>query len=518
VAEAPVQSEAAAPAKPSNAPSDGTFASLPLRPELIDALCGPKMGLERPTPIQASALPVLLDPKADSDAILQAQTGSGKTLAYLLPIVQDLVALAASRAAKGRPLDRSVGTLAIILVPTRELANQIYETAQALLSYRAPKSEDVAEGASPRWLTPGLLSGGMSRQHEKARLRKGIPLLIATVCRVSPVHATRLLTPVQPGRLLDHLSATASFRLAGEPARKKKKPAPTGDDDFDVEDHPFVRDPNAASDSDDSDVDLLAKPTSRSYRPRFADAPDADLSLRWLVLDEADRLMDMGFEPQIKQVLDHLARRSRLNSRRRTVLCSATMQESVEKLAGMALRKPKTISAATPSDVKGGETVRYAPPAQLVQSYAIVPPKLRFVALVALLRRLLAPSIVVKKGEGNKALVFVSCTAAVDLLWAAIGGLQMGRAAEDEGGKGKATAGDGLAQRSAILPGAAVYRLHGNLDLPTRLASLKAFAHAEGSAALICTSVAARGLDVPFVRSVVQYDLPTEVRLASGAR
>lgn len=304
----------------------------------------------------------------------------------------------------------------------------------------------------------------------------------------------------QPGRLLDHLQATTSFRLAGEPPQKQRK-VEKGEDEFDIEDNPYTREAGEASEESEDD---FSKPTSRSYRPRFADAPpDPDLTLRWLVLDEADRLMDMGFEPQIRDILTQLAKRKRLTAKRRTILCSATMQESVEKLAGMALRKPKTLTADAPSSSKE-ETTRHAPPAQLVQSFAIVPPKLRFVALVALLRRLLSP--VKKGGENNKALVFVSCTAAVDVLWSAIGGLQMGR--DEQEGKE-----DGLAQRSVILPGAAVYRLHGNLDLATRLASLKAFSTATGSAALICTSVAARGLDVPFVRSVVQYDLPTEVRL-----
>lgn len=80
-------------------------------------------------------------------------------------------------------MERNVGTMAVILVPTRELATQIFDTAQALLDYRSPRVEG-GEGVtrvSTRWIAPGLLVGGQHRQHEKAKLRKGIPLLIATV-------------------------------------------------------------------------------------------------------------------------------------------------------------------------------------------------------------------------------------------------------------------------------------------------------------------------------------------------
>ena len=194
----PAQKQPAAPAKPSNAPSDGSFESLSILPQLAALLQSPKFGLKRPTPVQKLSISHLMNSALHNDTILQAQTGSGKTLAYLLPLVQDLLSLSAEFAKEGKPLDRSVGTLAIVLAPTRELANQIYEVAQNLLSFSSSHAanrvsskgkekanedndEEEDDHISPRWLTPGLLSGGMSRQHEKARLRKGVPLLIATV-------------------------------------------------------------------------------------------------------------------------------------------------------------------------------------------------------------------------------------------------------------------------------------------------------------------------------------------------
>ena len=162
---------------PSNAPSmSANFSDMPIRKELVSHLTG-KMGLQHPTTVQKLAVPFLCDPSSSKkDALLQAQTGSGKTLSYLLPIIQDLVALSETMKGKGRSLERSVGTLAIVLVPTRELANQIFEVANKLLGFASG-----SDSASHRWITPGLLTGGAHRQHEKARLRKGIPLLIATV-------------------------------------------------------------------------------------------------------------------------------------------------------------------------------------------------------------------------------------------------------------------------------------------------------------------------------------------------
>ncbi|KAI0775670.1 DEAD-domain-containing protein [Trametes elegans] len=477
-------------AKPSNAPLDSsTFSGLGLDPLVVAHLAN-KMNIEKPTSIQRAVLPALLptieDPVA-RDIFIQSQTGSGKTLSFLLPILQDLLPLSSLSY-----IDRSIGTLAIIIAPTRELAKQISDVLEALLKLRLRARDESAEDAAPRltrWLVSGLLTGGENRTHEKARLRKGVPILVST-----------------PGRLLDHLQNTSSFNVG---------------------------------------------------------------KCRWLVLDEADRLMELGFEETIQGILKGLDGRRNLavqaveegksleaggwdwSRRRRTILCSATMREDVQKLAGTTLTNPIVIKAlADDADaqaiVPGPQ--KFTPPSQLSQKFVVVPLKLRLVTLVALLRSLLAQS---QNRKGTKIIVFLSCTDSVDFHWYLLGGTLMG---DDENGddESKSESSENEAEenrsedaagsdaepsqskspektkkkaprekvevKSALLPDTSIYRLHGSLPLQTRLASLKGFSANPAqsktpmppNSILLCTSVASRGLDLPLVRAVVQYDLPTE--------
>ncbi|GLB37575.1 putative RNA helicase [Lyophyllum shimeji] len=492
--ETPTQSTQPRPtSRPSNAPLDSlSFAGLGLDP-LIVAHLTTKMNITKPTSIQRSALPALLIAPSESNALrdvfIQSQTGSGKTLAFLLPILQDLLPLSSLSY-----IDRSIGTLAIIIAPTRELAKQISDVLETLLQLRLrPENESADDpGASPtrltRWLVSGLLTGGATRTHEKARLRKGVPILVST-----------------PGRLLDHLQNTSSFNVA---------------------------------------------------------------KCRWLVLDEADRLMDLGFEETIDGIVKGLDGRRRLaltalkegksmevggwdwERRRRTVLCSATIAENVQKLAGTTLVNPLMVKATevdqpllattTSTSVEGNGAQppvvleEFTPPSQLVQKYVIVPLKLRLVVLVALLRSLLAQS---PGRRGIKIIVFLSCTDSVDFHWNLLGGAALD-GGEQPAEQKKESAGDSesdeddedadestprdekVETRNSLLPDTSLYRLHGSLPTATRLASLRGFsgagsskakaADAPSSAILLCTSVASRGLDLPLVRAVVQYDLPTE--------
>jgi ATP-dependent RNA helicase DDX31/DBP7 len=480
--EAPLQTASPkTPSKPSNAPLDlFSFAGLGLDP-LITAHLNTKMNILKPTSIQRAVLSLLLsnqtEERANRDVFIQSQTGSGKTLAYLLPIIEDLLPLSSHSY-----IDRSIGTLAIVIAPTRELAKQISEVLEALLTLRLRADGEKAADPAPstrrtRWLVSGLLVGGATRTHEKARLRKGVPILVST-----------------PGRLLDHLQNTSSFNVG---------------------------------------------------------------KCRWLVLDEADRLMELGFEETITGIVKGLDGRRRLamhavqegtstevggwdwSRRRRVILCSATMREDVQKLAGTVLVHPMMIKA-TESDALSGEppqisfadgpsssSTPFTPPSQLAQKYVIVPLKLRLVALIALLRSLLAQS-----RRDCKIIVFFSCTDSVDFHWHLLGGSHMGdedesESATSDAGNGESGAADVASPKvvktgvkSSLLPEASIFRLHGSLPTATRLASLKDFTApppgtgktptASASSILLCTSVASRGLDLPLVRAVVQYDLPTE--------
>ncbi|BEI96822.1 hypothetical protein CcaverHIS631_0204110 [Cutaneotrichosporon cavernicola] len=515
-----VQASEVAVGAPSNAPLDtSTFKGLGLDPLLVHHL-QTKMGIKAPTGIQKACLPYTLSHPLDIDAragknddddededeakapevaapgprdvFIQSQTGSGKTLSFVLPIIQALLPLS-----KLSYIDRSIGTLAIILAPTRELAQQIAKVVESILTMALSLADDEEDRGYTRWLVSGLLVGGGTRTHDKARLRKGVPILVAT-----------------PGRLLDHLQNTSSFQCA---------------------------------------------------------------KTMFLVLDEADRLMDLGFEETIQGILKALdgRRRNEMNAERegeagmmrwpywnrgrQTVLCSATVDAKVERLAGMTLRDPVTFRPSEkekrldPAVVKALEAAgeieipdadeKFTPPSQLAQRYVVAPTKLRLVALVALLRSLVGKDKVDTSEDGTKVIVFLSSTDAVDYHFRLLAGVTMGAPApapeEDEDeeestdeasdseGEGEAKSkakpkpkakipkakpdSDTITLTSALLPHTTIHRLHGSLPLRTRLVSLKAFATpSTESSILLATSVASRGLDLPLVRAVVQYDLPTE--------
>ena len=468
---------------PSNAPIDAsTFEGLGLSSLIVSHL-STKMSISQPTSIQRVALPSLLQSSESRDAFIQSQTGSGKTLSFLLPIIQDLLPLSSLSY-----IDRSIGTLAIIIAPTRELAKQISDVLEVLLSLRLRPHSDDPDNSSPdlssqrltRWLVSGLLTGGATRAHEKARLRKGVPILVST-----------------PGRLLDHLQNTSAFNVG---------------------------------------------------------------KCRWLVFDEADRLMDLGFEETIQGILRSLDGRRRLAlqaveegksievtgwqwKERRNVLCSATIREDVQKLAGVVLSDPVMIKGnevpsdlSAPKRIRAAENValgdeRFTPPSQLAQKFVVVPLKLRLVTLVALLRSLLSQSGNPGR-QGMKIIVFLSCTDSVDFHWNLLGGAAMDGDEQydpdiptDSDAEPKGEDVDGrrdpkperIQVHSTLLPGTSLFRLHGSLSLKTRLASLKKFSSkpspggsSSSSSVLFCTSVASRGLDLPLVRAVIQHDLPTE--------
>jgi ATP-dependent RNA helicase DDX31/DBP7 len=439
------------PAEPSNAPltSDlDTFTSLGISPTLAAHLLK-KMELKAPTAIQKAAITQLV--KDDSDAFIQAETGSGKTLAYLLPIVQRLMELSANmkkRKVDDEVVQRNSGLFAIILAPTRELSKQIALVLEKILG-------------CAHWLVAGTVIGGEKKKSEKARLRKGLNILVAT-----------------PGRLADHLEHTEALDVS---------------------------------------------------------------NVRWLVLDEGDRLMELGFEQEIQKIVGNLNLRMRakkdaalkipgLPQKRTTVLCSATMKLDVERLGQISLKDAVHIQAHTQdeSEEKNDkeENQTFFAPAQLKQSYAVVAPKLRLVSLISLLKRTFA-----RKGSVMKAIVFISCADSVDFhfdiltndfeeLKTGTGDKKSDGSAEEDVQKNAKEAKAKLqadptklvvthAESPALSPkthSVTTYRLHGSLPQSARTATLAHFTKNKEPALLLATDVASRGLDLPNVDLVIEFD------------
>ncbi|KAJ6144624.1 hypothetical protein N7470_008519 [Penicillium chermesinum] len=256
-------------------------------------------------------------------------------------------------------------------------------------------------------------------------------------------------------------------------------------------------------------------------------------SVRWLVLDEGDRLMDLGFEEELQGIVKKLDARQRpsripgVPTRRTTILCSATLKMNVQRLGEISLKDAVHIKA-NPADedvetrTKSEADEAFRVPAQLKQSYAIVAAKLRLVTLVAYLKRTF-----IRKGSVMKAIVFVSCADEVDFLFEVFSRKHGERGnktsdddeeseiSEDEEEKAKKPENDKLAQHGTVAPGTAfsnpsnpvtLHRLHGSLPQHVRTSTLNSFTRSTTASVLICTDVASRGLDVPNVDLVIEYD------------
>jgi ATP-dependent RNA helicase DDX31/DBP7 len=418
------------------------------------------LGLKAPTNVQRVAVPAF---GRGRDVLVRAETGSGKTLGYLLPVVDGLLREALSAEAAGKTMSREGGTRCVVLAPTRELAGQIEEVANRLCEPYP-------------WLVVGSVTGGEKRKAEKARLRKGVTLLIAT-----------------PGRLVDHLEKTKSLIFGG-----------------------------------------LTR-------------------LRWLILDEADRLLDLGFEKQIQAVVSavHKAKDHAVQKRREIMaaseggapveemeepdapgarrwlvgLYSATLSAAVKKLAGVTLSNPVFVDGDTGvitdtetgekvslDDVASESTKEFHIPRQLEQFAVPCPTKWRLVSLLGTIRYFLVPKGTAT-GSG-KLIVFCATCDAVDYLKQLLGrvwtALTTGSTAAEPVA---ASVKDGISPftgASSLSPlpmSCTLEGLHGNMPQAERAGALSRFAAAKAGV-LLATDVAARGLDLPDVDAVVQLDLP----------
>ncbi|KAM4616449.1 ATP-dependent DNA helicase DDX31 isoform 2-T2 [Polymixia lowei] len=365
-----------------------SFTDLDLHPHLVATL-SKVLNVSTMTSVQKRAIPVLLSGR---DAVIRSQTGSGKTLSYGIPVVQSLQAIQPR-------VSRGDGPLALVVVPTRELAQQSFQTFQKLVK---PFT----------WIVPGVLMGGEKRKSEKARLRKGINILVST-----------------PGRLVDHIRNTLSITLT---------------------------------------------------------------SVRWLILDEADRTLDLGFEKDLNVVLNCL---NSTRAQRQNVLLSATITQGLSQLTDVCMNDPVSIQVSdpAPSDIStrtsdpkpASQLESFVVPEALNQYVVIVPSKLRLVCLAAFI---LAKC---KFSQGGKLIVFVSSCEAVEFLL---------------------TLFTSVLCRPSTNHNTPLHflRLHGNMKQEERTEVFEEFAVSQ-TGILLCTDVAARGLDLPQVTWIIQYTPPSTV-------
>ncbi|KAL0944540.1 ATP-dependent RNA helicase DBP7 [Colletotrichum truncatum] len=236
-------------------------------------------------------------------------------------------------------------------------------------------------------------------------------------------------------------------------------------------------------------------------------------TVRWLVLDEGDRLMEMGFEAELRTIVGKIREGglsdttangvslAGLPTRRVTVLCSATMKMNVQKLGEISLEDAVHITTSE-EEQDGAEEVKFEAPAQLKQNYVIVPAKLRLVTLISLLK-----STFSRKGSVMKAIIFLACADSVDFHFDLLRKPQP----DDEKPSGNPSQTANTVAPAAYITSPAntnivLHRLHGSLPQPVRTATLASYSNCKDPAVLITTDIASRGLDVPSVELVVEYD------------
>jgi ATP-dependent RNA helicase DDX5/DBP2 len=307
-----------------------------------------------PTSIQAEAWPIAL---AGHDLVSIARTGSGKTLGFLLPVFNHISKLP-------RPHNRGYGPAAVILAPTRELAQQIEAEARAYSNF------------------PLICAfGGVSKVPQIQKLKQGVDIIIAT-----------------PGRLNDLLS-----------------------------------------------MDFPATNLSRCS---------------FLVLDEADRMLDMGFEPQLRDILQHMK-----DNKRQTLMFSATWPKEVRALAMDFLDNPAQINI-------GGTEMNVCPDVHQT-FHRTMGGREKADLLLSTLENLWA--------KNPKATVMIFCNTKL----------------------GTEQVSDYIKERTSTR----AHTLHGDKSQDQRDWALSEFRTGRAPV-IVCTDVASRGIDVKNVACVINYDFP----------
>jgi ATP-dependent RNA helicase RhlE len=319
-----------------------SFTSLALDKSLTNAVKA--LGYNEATPIQLKAIPAIL---AGKDIMAGAQTGTGKTAAFALPILQKLMAT----------LPESRPVRALVLTPTRELAQQVYKS---FVSYAENTELNIA-----------VAYGGVSINPQITALNKGVDVLVAT-----------------PGRLLDHI-INGSLALT---------------------------------------------------------------ELEFLVFDEADRMLDMGFKDEIDRILN------RVPLKRQTLLFSATFDDAIFKLSKNLLTDPELIEVSE----------RNAAAAKVEQILYTVDSD----------RKRELTSFLIGSKNWKQVLIFTRTKVTADAL-------------------AKEMCKDGIKTQS----------IHGDKSQGAREKALAEFKEGK-TRALVATDVASRGLDIANLNYVINYELP----------
>jgi len=315
------------------------FSEFSLSPALMGRLDANKF--VTPTPVQAGCIPPALEGR---DILATAQTGTGKTLGYLIPIVEMMQKA------------ETKGALALICLPTRELAMQV---EQAFLAIRSSSAQSVA-----------LVVGGMAERSQLDAIRRGARLIVAT-----------------PGRLEDYIKRRL-VRLDG---------------------------------------------------------------VKMLVLDEVDRMLDMGFQPAIARIA------ATLPAVRQTLCYSATLEGAVKDVARKYLNNPVRVEIG--SVLKPAENVE-------LRTFEVEQDKKQ-----ELLEHLLG-------AETGSFLVFVRTKHGADRV-----------------------------ARRLVRSGHSATQIHGDRSQAQRNSALRSFSEGRHRV-LVATDVAARGIDVANVAQVINFDMP----------
>ena len=323
------------------------FEDFGLSADILRALAD--QGYVHPTPIQVQAIPIVLQGR---DVMGAAQTGTGKTAGFSLPIIQLLLSQASASASPARHPVR-----ALILTPTRELADQVADNVKAYSRHTPLRST--------------VIFGGVDMAPQTAALRAGVEIVIAT-----------------PGRLLDHVQQK-TLNLS---------------------------------------------------------------QTQILVMDEADRMLDMGFLPDLQRIINLLPKE------RQSLMFSATFSPEIKKLANSFLNNPVTIEVARSN----------ATADKVTQVLYKVDEEAKRDAVAHIIRE-----------RSLKQVIVFSNTK--------IGASRLSRHLEKEGIKAAA--------------------IHGDKTQNERMAALDAFKQG-GIEVLVATDVAARGLDIAELPCVINFDLP----------